>query len=548
MLKKKQIFENCIYSVFILLIAVYLFSIFAVNLTGRVWSNFDIYSDAILAKYIWTSGSLFPKGWHFGNQIYTVATPAVAALFYGIVKDAYLALALASCFMTIGVLASFIWCLKPFCNTKSMIISLLVIIGGTIIGSTAHGDWWGLQVFYTMASYYACYVIGICLTLGGFFCLISQKRVPLVVLFLVLTYNFALGMQSVRELLVLNLPLCAVCILDIVLQHNSFAENIHKKRKGYLFALLALATNIGGVLTTKRLVSEGAVQQTTILSQVGGDFVTNFKLTMRALWNYIGLVEPTDYVTFLRLLSAIFSIIVILLAFITIFVDYREKKNLTVPGYCILFLTISLIAVFFAGLFFINVRSIYFFCWYMLVTVCVLLLMEKEWSTKHNVLRGLKNSLSIGILIISILNYFIGFYRSFSWVSSANDTYQEIVEQLQADDIKYLYSDWRVERNVISAVSHDEIQYGTLMFSGNTDDLWSPLNYLYYDDWFRPENCEHSYIVLSDYALYCLEDEFSLEYKEAFLDNLELVYEFPCSGETIYFYRGSEKIYEDMVR
>lgn len=61
MLKKKQIFENCIYSVFILLIAVYLFSIFAVNLTGRVWSNFDIYSDAILAKYIWTSGSLFPK-------------------------------------------------------------------------------------------------------------------------------------------------------------------------------------------------------------------------------------------------------------------------------------------------------------------------------------------------------------------------------------------------------------------------------------------------------------------------------------------------------
>lgn len=152
MQKKKLLIENVIYAAIFVAILIYAISVFAVNLTGRAWTNFDIYSDAVLAKYIWESGNLFPKGWHFGNQIYTVATPVVAALIYGFVRDAYLALALASCFMTIAVLLSYVWCLKPFVNMRSIIISLLVLIGGTNISKTAHWDLMGLQIFYTMAS------------------------------------------------------------------------------------------------------------------------------------------------------------------------------------------------------------------------------------------------------------------------------------------------------------------------------------------------------------------------------------------------------------
>ena len=91
---KKLTVKDFIYFFVILVVATYFIRIFVINLIGRFWPNFDIYSDAILAKYMWQSQSLFPDGWHFGNQIYTVATPAVAALLYGIVKDAYLALAL----------------------------------------------------------------------------------------------------------------------------------------------------------------------------------------------------------------------------------------------------------------------------------------------------------------------------------------------------------------------------------------------------------------------------------------------------------------------
>lgn len=85
------------------------------------------------------------------------------------------------------------------------------------------------------------------------------------------------------------------------------------------------------------------------------------------------------------------------------------------------------------------------------------------------------------------------------------------------------------------------------MFSGKPDDLWDEMGYLSYEQWFEPENFEHAYVVMSDYALYCLQSEFSGEYAHEFMSNLEYVYEFKFQDEIIYFYRGSEKMFGDMV-
>lgn len=306
-MSKRTLSKNYIYFCVILVIACYLISIFVINLIGRVWVNYDIYSDAILAKYMWQSKSLFPEGWHFGNQIYTVATPAVAALLYGIVKDAYLALALASCLMTLGIVLSYIWCLKPFVNAKSILISLLVVVGGTNIGLTAHGDWSGFQVFYTMASYYACYVIGIFITLGVFFRLFNHIKVPIALWFGVLIYNFALGMQSLRELLVLNLPLCAVVVLNLIPQYKHIKNEITSKKDSCIFAAITLVANICGVFVSKALVASGVIKQSTIISGVSSDIWHNFKLSMRAIWDYIGLVMPMSSIELFELAGAIFQ-------------------------------------------------------------------------------------------------------------------------------------------------------------------------------------------------------------------------------------------------
>lgn len=542
MLREKFTLRNTIYFLVFLVVFGYLLSICFVNLTGRVWCNYDIYSDAVLAKYMWEAKTLFPRGWHFGNQIYVTATPAVAALFYGVTKDAYLALAFASCFMTLGILFSYIWCVKPFVHVKSILVSLLVVIGGTNIGSTAHGDWLGFQVFYTMASYYACYVIGIFLTLGVYFRLVNQKRVPMLIQLGVLFYNLALGMQSLREMLVLNLPLCAIVILHILLHHKDLRRYLQEKRDSIMFAFLALVCNSCGVLLTKIFIQNGTVKQSTIISGVSPNIRENYEVTVNAIRDYIGLCTPTTFFEWLKHIGGIFSIGIVLLSLLCIFIGYRKDKKIVTMGYIVLFFVISLLAVFCAGLFIISVRDIYFFCWYFLVASSVAMLMEERWGVL------LKGVLIVGLIGISVLNYDFTFGQSYRWLSGANNLYQGIVGQLQELGITYLYSDWRTERNKISAMSFDEIQYATLQFSGNPEDLWLKTEALYHDEWFETEHFEHSYIILSDYALYCLEVEFSEEYRRAFLENLVYVYSVDAEGEKLHFFLGSDKMYGDMMK
>lgn len=548
MSRKKLTVQDCLCFFVLLVIAGYLFSIFTINLIGRFWPNYDIHSDIIIAKYMWQDRSLFPDGWHFGNQIYTVATPAVAALFYGIVKDAYSAMALASCLMAVGIVWSYIWCLKPFVNIKSIVISLLVLIGGTNIGFTAHEDWTGFQVFYTMASYYACYVIGIFVTTGIYFRLANCLKVHSIILFGVLIYNFALGMQSLRELLVLNLPLCAIIILDIILHHNIFKNNIQEKKDSYIFAFLALIANISGVLITKLLTLNGFINQTTILSNVSSDIWYNFKQAMRTFFDYIGLSRPTNPRELLTVTSVVFSIIIIILALICILTEYIKIKKISALGYIIIFFIISLAAVFCAGLFIISLRHIYFFCWYLLVATSFAMLMQVKYGLHYKIVNSLKSLLIIILIVISVLNYKFTFYISFQWAPDDNKQYQKIVNQLLADDIHYLYSDWRTDKNSISSMAHDEILYGTLSFSGNPEDLWIQTDYLYHEDWFAPENFEHACIILSDYTLYCLEAEFSEEYRSVLMDNLEYLYSFRVGDEMLHFYLGSDKMYTDMIQ
>ena len=435
-------------------------------------------------------------------------------------------------------------------NLKSIVISLLVVLGGTNIGFTAHGDWKGLQVFYTMASYYACYVIGIFITLGVFFRLVNHRKVHIGIQVGVLLYNLALGMQSLRELLVLNLPLCAVVVLDVILHWKSLKKNIQEKWHSYTFAFLALIANVCGLFITKCLGLNGVMKQASIVSGVGSNLWYNFKVSVRELLDYIGIhiAIPVTSLEWLELAAGIFSIIVVIMALLCILIEYQKNKKILELEYIILFFVISLLAVFCAGLFVISLRNIYFFCWYFLVSVSAVRLMEAKTEVYSRKMDLAKNIFMIILLVCSVWNYRFTFYQSFSWLAGTNAMYQKIVEQLQEDNVCYLYSDWRTERNEIAAMSHDEIQYGTLEFSGKPDDLWRGTGCLYHEEWFEPENFEHAYIVLSDYALYCLESEFSEEYRMTFMDNLEYVYSILADGEELHFYKGSEKMYADMIR
>ena len=110
----KITFRDGLYYLCGLLFVAYVIGIVVVNFSGRAAFSYDIYSDALLAKYMVEDCSLFPDGWTFGNQVDVVATPVLAAVFYAVVQDTYIAMVRATCVMAVFCVAAFIWCVRPF--------------------------------------------------------------------------------------------------------------------------------------------------------------------------------------------------------------------------------------------------------------------------------------------------------------------------------------------------------------------------------------------------------------------------------------------------
>ncbi len=527
-------------SLFIFLI--YIFSVFYINFIGRESVNYDMYSDAILTKYISMEKSIFPEGWHFGNQVYVVATPVLGAFFYPFVNDAYSALCIASCVMTVLCFTSYVWFIKPFAKTRAIIISLLVLVGGVTVGGDAISDVNGLQLFYTMASYYACYIICIFFTLGISLRIINKISINKFFIFMAFLLNFALGVQSLRETLVLNLPIVAVSLLFLIIDKIKRKE-LSQHKSNIIFVLLMLVSNILGLFFEKVMIFTGKIDQNTIIKDANTGLIENIKKSIDAFFVYIGFIIPSNAKQAIEFFVVLFMISMVAVAMIAIIINLVKKGSATPIEIAIIFFAVSLVAVFCSGIFVIKLSPRYFFCWYPLVTLCVCYIIDKKWKKAN----AIKNLLVLILLCISILNYKPLFFSNFKTAPEMQNNYQEIVKRLLDDDIKYLYSDCSTVRNGLATASCDEITYVTLDLSNNPDDLWNSFDYLYHDSWFDKENFDSSYIVISDIMLSRLDSNYSQEYKEEFMSNLDFVYKLDANDVVLYFFKGSEKMYYDMI-
>ena len=107
-------------AILLVLLGLYLLAFCIINFIGfGDFVSADMYSDSLLARYMWEQKSLFPEGWVFGNQYYVIATPVVAALFYGLTGSMNLAMILATTAMGLGLLISFWWMVRPFAGNPT---------------------------------------------------------------------------------------------------------------------------------------------------------------------------------------------------------------------------------------------------------------------------------------------------------------------------------------------------------------------------------------------------------------------------------------------
>jgi hypothetical protein len=410
----------------------------------------DMYEDTYIAKLIWEQKTLFPSGWVFGNQLYVIATPVLAAAFYGLTGSMNLSMAFATTVMTILIIISFFWMIHPFVNKKIAVFGVLTLLScviGPFIAETIEG-----QIFYLMASYYAAYLITLCIVFGDYArgATDHSRRFLTVSFILGLVLCFCTGMQSLRQTAIMIVPLLGFEALRLI----SMAAGKKDLRPLLSVRVLAMAVaNVAGLVTAKLM----HIPSVSIYGDVAvslGNIGEKLSTDARALGSITGIKYLwNENQNILLGIFAVLLIIVVLYAFIR----SLRKSNIMDDGlaiYCALF-TLSMLSVLAVNLVMdISLRSIYLFVWYPLaaVSVCVLL--------KYT--RGAKRMIAAGILcVFAVLNlcfsYLPCIYKTFSPNCS---TEKQICEYLCENDYELIYGQWITVANV-AAFSDGEIAAGS---------------------------------------------------------------------------------------
>ena len=529
---------------FILGTAVYFISCVAVNfVTGKTWYNPDMYSDAFVAELMADNMTFFPDNWTFGNQYYIVATPVLGAIFYKIIGNGFYAMAFASSIMTFFVYVSYLWCLKPFVSRKICVAGLFVLSGGIVFGTGASDYICGFQLLYTMASYYSCYIIGVFLTLGLFLRIyhnISYNKIWFVITGLI---NFALGMQSLREMLIFNLPLVTVTLYLMIIHKNN------RKREVIFSSGMALC-NLLGIIFMKVLVRILFIDTHQVISEVA--FRTDISLLEDGLKNELhnlftitGLCfqayMKADKIFVFLFIGALLFILCVIISLIAIFI----KKDTSPLAITILCCFVSIVAVFLVGIFFFYNRPIYYFVWYLLgaLSTCyVLTLFKKKYV--------IKSLFMIMILFVGMINYYTNFYTEFVKHSDRENFYRELTQEFIDDDIQYVYlcGIWNTDCSIY-CYANDTIKIGVVNFD-REHLLLKPFPALKSDDIFKKENLKNAYIIFTDNEIGYMEGGHKEEFQQ-FLSTLDFVREKHGEGKIyrtikVYkakgdiFYRGNE--------
>ena len=371
-MKEKSENEKLFSIILTLLLFAFLGLVFYVNLSCNPdYYDGDIYNDINYAKEAWKAKSLFPKDWIFGNQTYVVATPVMAVLFYGITGNGFTAMAIASCIMTVFVILTYDWMTRTLFSYNERTAGFLFMIGFLLLKAHVATSQQGIQAFFTMASYYACYLINAFIVYGCYLRIrqgkFTGKHIVLAIIGVAL--SFGTGMQSLRQTAVMALPLVACEVLLIIIY--SAKDKRFAISYSTLFSAIVFIANIAGLVAMKFIeINQNSIYGTTAL-------VKSFKEFGKKLFyniEYVALTFGLDALELrIRLAVSVLFLVIILIGFILCVKDFFKNKCTDQGRFVlVMLLTLGCVSVFAAGVLtdVVN-RALYYFMIYPLLAVCV---------------------------------------------------------------------------------------------------------------------------------------------------------------------------------
>lgn len=403
------------------------FAVFSlINFCGfAVSASADMYEDTLVAKLMWENKTLFPDCYIFGNQFYVVATPVFAALFYGLTGSVNTGMALATALMSVLILLSFIWMLRPAVKNTLCVLSGFLVLCACVFSPWLITEDRG-QLFFVMCSYYACYLITLFFVLGDYLRARNGGKVRPAALALSLFLSFATGMQSLRQTCIMVLPLLAfeaLCLFAGFLREKRFPSG---EKMPLIRVCLYAAANAAGLLLIKLL----DVPHETIYTE------PPYSSRLAAVWHAIRSVTGFD--TVVKTENPLFALMFLFWAAVLIWAAYlvffRFRKGNR--GLYILWLLclISIAAVVAASLLTsVTIRDIYLFVYFPLLALSLIIVLCSIRA------KG-KISLIAALCLLSLCNLRLSYKDSVERILNFDSSPgREICEYALENGYKYVY-------------------------------------------------------------------------------------------------------------
>lgn len=460
----------------------------------------DIYNDINYAKEAWKAKSLFPKDWIFGNQTYVVATPVLAALFYGITGNGFTAMAIASCIMTVLTLLTYDWMTRTLFSYNERTAGFLFMIGFLLLKAHVATSQQGIQAFFTMASYYACYLINAFIVYGCYVRIRQGKFTGkhIIPAIIGVALSFGTGMQSLRQTAVMALPLVACEVLLIIIY--SAKDKRFAISYSTLFSAIVFIANIAGLVAMRFIeINQNSIYGTTAFVSSFKDFFRKLFLNMESVALTFGLDALELRV---RLVASIPFLLIILIGFILCVKDYiKNKCNEQGSFVLVMLLTLGCVSVFAAGVLtdVVN-RALYYFMIYPLLAVCVSYIIVK-FEKKRDVLFSVVAVFTAGMIIFRT----VGAVEEIKAGKEKNSTAHQIANYMLDNGYDTIYSVFGLSgvmdgaENVVVA-SGDKIHIVQFKNVDSSKPM-KPVEYLCVKDGYKQWDNSKSLYLLRDHEL-----------------------------------------------
>ena len=452
--------------------------------------NSDMYSDIILAEKMWAEKTIFPNNWIFGNQLYVAATPVLSALFCGMVTDPYLAMGMASTVMVAAIFVSFIWMLKPALpSLEDRLYGLVYFVGIVLFFGDAAIKLRGWQLLFTMCSYYACYAITVFLAFGC--CLRSKQRWGrsfYVILVSTCLLCFATGIQSLRQTMIMTVPLFAVELLNVI---NRTLQKKQPFTKSFFVSCAISTSNLAGVIV-KNYIN---VSQREIFGSI--TFLHPAEIPSAIVESFSTIIDLFMSYSTKGMIASVFYLVLNVLLFAVLLVKFQKAKNHAAITILMLFAAsvgciwgIDIIS----GM---SVRDIYYFMLYPFLAVLAMY----AYAEAKNISKYL---LLLALLCLSLLNiprHVLPLTEDF--VNRDDEIGYEISDYLEENNFTVAFGLWDFG-DEIAVASKGSLKmqfwrddatfslFNSLRESEIYDDSIDKIVYVFYDEGVLEEGMEYA--------------------------------------------------------